>query len=112
MRALKQTGLAQEPMFNSGILDVAIGIVFVYLLVSQIVSAANELLAAIFKMRGRVLWQGICHLLPAAKGPGNIAQKVYDHPLIAGLSRANLPSYIPSRTFALALLDVVSGGSG
>ena len=41
-------------MFNSGILDVAIGIVFIYLLVSLIVTAVNELIAAIFKMRGRV----------------------------------------------------------
>lgn len=49
MRALKQTGLAQESMFNSGILDVAIGIVFVYLLVSLIVSAANELITPFSK---------------------------------------------------------------
>ena len=94
-------------MFNSGILDVAIGIVFVYLLVSLIVSAANELVAALFKMRGRNLWLGLSNLLPA-----DIAKKVYRHPLITGLSSHNRPSYIPSRTFALALLDVVCGESG
>jgi hypothetical protein len=99
-------------MFNSGILDVAIGIVFVYLLVSLIVTAVNELIAALFKMRGRNLWQGVQNLLPSGEGEHNIAQQVYDHPLITGLSRANRPSYIPSRTFALALLDVVSGGTG
>jgi hypothetical protein len=96
-------------MFNSGILDVAIGIVFVYLLVSLIVTAANELIAAIFKMRGRVLWQGLCTLLPTKN---NLARKIYEHPLIEGLSAAGWPSYIPSRTFALALLDVVGGGNG
>ena len=32
--------------------------------------------------------------------------------MIEGLSAARRPSYIPSRTFALALLDVVSGGTG
>ncbi len=32
--------------------------------------------------------------------------------MIGGLSRANCPSYIPSRTFALALLDLVSGSTG
>ena len=98
-------------MFNSGILDVAIGIVFIYLLVSLIVSAANELLAALLKARGRVLWQGICNLLPADQKK-NYAQLVYEHPLIGGLSKINRPSYIPARTFALALLDVVSGGTG
>jgi hypothetical protein len=96
-------------MFNSGILDVAIGIVFVYLLVSLIVTAANELIAALFKMRGRVLWQGLCTLLPTKN---NFARKIYEHPLIEGLSAARRPSYIPSRCFALALLDVISGGTG
>lgn len=98
-------------MFNSGILDVAIGIVFVYLLVSLMVSAVNEMVAAIFKMRGRILLQGLRHLLPEANGL-SVAQQVYDHPLVGGLSQANRPSYIPSRTFALAFLDVVSGGTG
>jgi hypothetical protein len=99
-------------MFNSGILDVAIGIVFIYLLVSLIVTAANELIAAIFKMRGRILWQGLCTLLPNGKGKDDIAGKIYRHPLIEGLSHGRRPSYIPSRTFTLALLDVVSGGTG
>ena len=99
-------------MFNSGILDVAIGVVFVYLLLSLIVTAANELIAAVFKMRGRVLWQGICNLLPTGAGKENMARQVYQHPLIKGLSQSTRPSYIPSRTFALALLDVVSGGTG
>ncbi|MGI8430754.1 MAG: hypothetical protein ACR2MW_00470 [Chthoniobacterales bacterium] len=97
-------------MFNSGILDVAIGIVFVYLLVSLMVTAVSELFAALLKYRGRVLWRGLQHLLPVANGQ-SLAKQVYDHPLIAGLSRANRPSYIPSRTFALALLDVVSGST-
>lgn len=42
-------------MFNLVILDLAIGIVFVYLLVSLIMSAADELVAAVFKMRERIL---------------------------------------------------------
>jgi hypothetical protein len=99
-------------MFNSGILDVAIGIVFIYLLVSLIVTAVNELIAAIFKMRGRVLWQGLCTLLPSGTKKENMAEEIYRHPLIAGLSHGGRPSYIPSRTFALALLDVISGGTG
>ena len=99
-------------MFNSGILDVAIGIVFIYLLVSLIVTAVNELIAAIFKMRGRVLWQGLCTLLPSGTNKENMAEEVYRHPLIAGLSHDGRPSYIPSHTFALALLDVISGGTG
>jgi hypothetical protein len=62
-------------------------------------------------MRGRILWDGLRNLLPAAKGQ-DYAGLVYEHPLICGLSQHNRPSYIPSRTFALALLDIVSGGTG
>jgi len=38
-------------MFGSAILDTAIGLIFVYLVISLIVSAANELLAAVFRLR-------------------------------------------------------------
>jgi hypothetical protein len=65
------------------------------------------LLSALVEARGKVLWQGICNLLPA--GEKNYAQLVYDHPLIDGLSLSDRPSYIPPRTFALALLDVIGG---
>ena len=45
------------------ILDVAIGLVFVYLVLSLAVTAANELFAAAFKRRARMLRAGINHLL-------------------------------------------------
>jgi len=44
-------------MFGSTIVDTAIGLIFVYLLVSLVVSAANELLAALFKWRAGNLSQ-------------------------------------------------------
>lgn len=46
-------------MFNTGILDVVIGIVFVYLLVSLMVTAVSELLAAAVKYRRRILWRAL-----------------------------------------------------
>jgi hypothetical protein len=95
-------------MFGSAILDTAIGLIFVYLLVSLIVSAANELLAALFRWRAKNLFLGIRELLqdPAMTG---LATRFYAHPLIEGLSsKGKQPSYIPSRTFAMALLDIVS----
>jgi hypothetical protein len=105
-------------MFDSGILDVAIGLAFVFLLFSLLVSAASELLAAAFKWRAAFLWRGIENLLQdqAAR------DKLYEHPLIRGLADVVVPpaaagpgvvdwqqgrrgpSYIPSRTFALALI--------
>ena len=44
-------------------LDVAIGLVFVYLVLSLAVTAANELFAAAFRRRALTLRAGINHLL-------------------------------------------------
>jgi len=95
-------------MFGSAILDTAIGLIFVFLAVGLAVSAANEVLAALFKLRARNLLLGIQELLqdPSADG---LVTRFYKHPLIAGLAaNGGKPSYIPSRTFVLALLDLVS----
>jgi hypothetical protein len=95
-------------MFGSTILDVAIGIIFIYLLVSLVISAINELIAAKLKSRATNLSQGIQALLQDPSQAGWVA-KLYQHPLIQSLSPPNSkPSYIPSRTFALALLDLVT----
>jgi hypothetical protein len=95
-------------MFGSTILDVAIGIVFIYLLVSLVISAINELIAALLKSRANNLSKGIQALLQDPSQNG-WAARFYEHPLIASLSAPNSkPSYIPSRTFALALLDLIA----
>ena len=95
-------------MFGSAILDTAIGLIFVFLAVSLAVSAANELLAALFKLRAKNLLLGIQELLQDPSTEGLIA-RFYEHPLIARLgAKGGKPSYIPSRTFALTLLDIVA----
>jgi hypothetical protein len=95
-------------MFGSTILDVAIAIVFIYLLVSLVVSAVNELIAALLKSRAKNLVKGIQALLQDPSQTGWVA-RLYEHPLIESLSPPNSkPSYIPSRTFALALLDLIA----
>jgi hypothetical protein len=97
-------------MFGSDMLDVAIGIAFVYLLVSLLCSAIIEGVEAILKRRARDLERGIAELL---RDRGLMA-KLYNHPLINGLFKGdykpgmrNLPSYIPSRSFALAIMDLL-----
>jgi len=95
-------------MFGSTILDVAIGIVFIYLLVSLVISATNELIAALLKSRAENLSKGIQALLQDPSQAGWVA-RLYEHPLIQSLStHGSKPSYIPSRTFALALLDLIA----
>lgn len=106
-------------MFGSQIVDIAIGLIFVYLLLSLICSVLNEWVAALFSMRAKNLEAGIRNLLQGAQKDGkNIADEIYSHGLITALFKPSVvdkalknegfPSYIPSRTFGLALLDVIA----
>jgi hypothetical protein len=105
-----------ENMFGSEILDVVIGMIFIFLLLSLICSAINEMIEAALNKRAKFLEKGIKELLNEKSGTGLVAE-LYRHPLIAGLFRgdyganATLPSYIPARNFALALMDIVLPGA-
>src|SRR5262249_10550292 len=101
---------------------VAIGLIFIYLLLSLVTSAIKEGIESWLKMRAMDLEKGIRELLHDSKGDG-FAKKFFDHPLICSLYKGDykpgatkglsilkgttLPSYIPARTFALALMDIV-----
>lgn len=114
-------------MFGSKILDVAIGIIVLYILISILCSAIREGIEALLKTRGAYLKDGIRELLqdPTAQG---LAKSLFDHPLIYGLYEGEysaeqpakrfglfarggkLPSYIPSQNFALALMEMAVRG--
>ncbi len=59
-------------MFNSTILDVAISLVFVFLLFSLLCSAIKELIAGIFNLRGKMLAKGINSLLSGLSSHYNL----------------------------------------
>ena len=105
------------------ILEVAIGMFFGYLVLSLVVTAANEMSAAWFRRRAWMLHKGIVNLLDDDK----LAARLYEHPMIRSLSSppgllarvpvlnrlvGRGPSYVRSRTFAIALLDVVRAEPG
>ena len=105
-------------MFGIDILDVAIGLFFGYLVLSLAVTTANEMSAAWFRRRAWMLHKGISTLLDDPQ----LADKLYEHPLLQSLSSppgvvsrvpalrrvvGRGPSYMPSRTFAIALLDTL-----
>ena len=122
-------------MFGSVILDVAIGMVLVFLLMSLLCSSLREGLEGWLKTRSVHLERGIRELLHDLSGTG-LASDIYNHPLVLSLfrgaydptkirkkqsrdgtvsygntpARGNLPSYIPAANFAVALLDVVARG--
>ncbi len=113
-------------MFNTSIIDVAIGMVFIYLLLSLLCTATNELIELVVKKRATDLERGIRELLQpdSTSGTKGLVQDIYNHPLVNSLyggtyensgiqsvlryvKRTQLPSYIPARNFAMALIDVV-----
>ncbi len=97
-------------MFNP-IIETAIGLVFVYLLLSMICSALQEWIATLLGLRAKTLFEGITNMLC---GDANLRDQIYAHPLIAGLSRKTRldkvlgrearPSYISPETFSKAFL--------
>jgi hypothetical protein len=102
---------------NSTVLDWAIGIIFVYLLLAIICTTINEWIAGIFGIRSKNLSKAISQLLDAQKGTDptqTFLQEFYAHPLITGMMApgkspdAGHPAYLPSRTFATAVIDVVT----
>ncbi len=55
-------------MFNSSVLDVAIGLVFVYLLLGLMCTTVNEWLAQLFKTRAATLKRGNSPAAPCPAG--------------------------------------------
>jgi hypothetical protein len=96
-------------------LDVAIGLVFLYLLLSIICTAINEWIAGLFRLRARNLKTAISRLVddPAAKSPGEVtgtrlSAQILSHPLIESLKDGKRgPSYIPAPRFVAVLKDIV-----
>jgi hypothetical protein len=113
-------------MFNAPALDVAIGLTFLYLSLALMVTAVNEWIAGVLKLRGKSLSDGVVQLLdgpPEARRrrllgviprgpalpPGPASRAFFAHPLIKALSKAGRPpSYIPPRTFALVVKDLAA----
>src|SRR5258708_2106274 len=116
-------------MFGSDILEVATGVVFVFVLISTICTAIRESLEAWLKTRASYLEFGIRELLQDRTGTG-LAKGVFEHPLVFGLysgsytprpsegrpimwkSGGNLPFYTPSTNLPLALIDIAAPRPG
>lgn len=108
-------------LFGSAVLDVAIGLIFLYLILGLICSALGEQVSQFLSLRANHLWDSICNMLGDHPGEG-VAKWVYEHGLVKGLAvgqksepgaeehpaDAAMPSYIPSSVFAQALQDVWS----
>jgi hypothetical protein len=106
-------------VFGSTILDVAIGLILTYLVLSLVCTAINEGLAGVLSRRARYLLEGLQNLLGKS-----LTRDLLNHPLLRGMTRERTrakektvdpmgslqkpPSYIPARVFALALMDTAA----
>jgi len=122
--------------FGTELLNVAIGMAFVYLVMSLIASAMLEVVESGLRTRAKYLWQGIGEILGdghargrlmkmavppkrARKGTVTLAE-FYEHPIIGGMyygpydkavgtaAMRKLPAYIPRESFSTAVIDLVS----
>ena len=93
-------------MFGFPILEVAIGLSFIYLLLSLICTTVNETIATLTRRRSKVLEKAITNII----GDPKLKNELYSHPVIKSLSEGRKPpSYIPAPKFAVALMDIITG---
>lgn len=93
------------------LVDVAIGLMLVYLLLGLITTAFQEIVASFFKLRGKMPRDAMQNLLSDSACGTALFDKVFCHPMIAGTAADDYPSYVPSRNFALAVIDTLCDGS-
>jgi hypothetical protein len=92
-------------MTGIAILDVAIGLVVVYLLLGLLCTVAGEFIAQAGRLRARTLRQGIETLLADQKYK-RVTESLYSHPVVSGLRHGERdPSYISGTLFAKAFLS-------
>lgn len=126
-------------MFNNIVLDVAIGLVFIYLLYSLLATVIQELIASKLAFRSKVLEKSIIRMLEDGKATSNkmpfidrlmafrhlfgkfnhltdkpIATWFYAHPLIKYLGEDNFyskPAYLSAQNFSKVITDLLKGAS-
>ncbi len=108
------------PAIGSQVLEVALGLVFVYLLFSLMCSALQELASVVLGWRAEHLERGLRQLLEGELPDRTPAiDALLSHPRVQELTTASrwrktrpLPSYISARTFSLTLLDTLAPPAG
>lgn len=124
-------------MFGMEALEIVIGLVFIYLLLSLLATTINEMIANLFSLRGKNLFNAISWMLNETGNDGLLVEKFNSHSLIKTMNRRpwldkiprldqiptlnripfvvkNRPvklraSYMPNKTFSRVLLESLLG---
>ncbi len=118
-------------MLDNVVLDVVIGLVFIYCIYSLFVTIINEVIATVFNLRAQMLKHAIRRMLTddnqnifksffikiftkqnSKKGPlgKKLFKDFFDHPLIKYMSSGilyKIPSYISQENFSKVLIDIL-----
>jgi len=95
-------------MLDNAIIDVALGLIFFYVVLSLAASAIQEWIAAAVGLRSTNLNEGIKRLVG-----DDYAEAVYNHPMIKNLAKADdKPSYIDPKTLSTVVLDIIGREQG
>lgn len=101
-------------MFDSAVLDVAVGLIFVFLVVSLLASALTEMIASLLNLRAKTLLSGVKDILNDPSG-SNLVKELYNHAFVNPRDQGNRskaddaavkPAYIDPKQFADALIQI------
>jgi hypothetical protein len=95
-------------MSLGNVLNVAIGLIFTFLILGLLGTSVHEAAASLCRSRARLLRNGLQRLLSNGAASGPLFQKVFGHSLVQSLSANGLPSYVPADSFCMALFDSLS----
>jgi hypothetical protein len=101
-------------MFGSTVLNVVIGLVFIYLLYSLLASILQEFISTWFGLRASVLRKGISRMLDDQANANGVSTAFYEHPLIKFLGENKLhkePAYLTAQNFSKVLIDLLRGAN-
>lgn len=88
------------------ILDIAVGLVFTYVLLALMCTTLQEMIASALRSRARHLANGIANMLLDPER-SRLARAFFAHPLVRTLAPdGKHPSYIAPATFANAIIDI------
>jgi hypothetical protein len=95
-------------MFNSQILDVAIGLLLMFLFQSILISGIHDLLVSMLAVRGKILKTFLITALKTKETKDTIFEQMSSSPFINNLKRKNrFPSEITSRNFSDAIIELI-----
>ncbi|NEP09113.1 MAG: hypothetical protein F6K14_02460 [Symploca sp. SIO2C1] len=96
------------------VLNIAIGLILIYLTCSLISSEIQELIATLFEWRAKNLKNAIAQLLGEESPDTPLINKIYNSPLIQSLNHKSTnkikstgPSYLPAELFSTALIEII-----